>query len=117
MSHKKNIARPTLTCDISQDRYLEEFSKMVPIAHQYNPNAIEKEVMVFVADEALQREATEAGAKMVGGEELIEEIKKGRVELVSLVVGALAAYERKCALAEDDREGVKDYKASRNTSN
>lgn len=63
------------------DRYLEEFSKMVPIAHQYNPNAIEKEVMVFAADEALQKEATEAGAKLVGGEELIEEIKKGRVEL------------------------------------
>ena len=56
---------------------------MVPIAHQYNPNAIEKEVMVFAADEALQKEATEAGAKLVGGEELIEEIKKGRVELVS----------------------------------
>ena len=57
---------------------------MVPIAHQYNPNAIEKEVMVFAADEALQKEATEAGAKLVGGEELIEEIKKGRVELVSV---------------------------------
>ena len=69
---------------LSKDRYLEEFSKMVPIAHQYNPNAIEKEVMVFAASEELQREATEAGAKMVGGEELIEEIKKGRVELVSV---------------------------------
>ena len=73
---------------LSKDRYLEEFSKMVPIAHQYNPNAIEKEVMVFAASEELQREATEAGAKMVGGEELIEEIKKGRVELVSACFGS-----------------------------
>ena len=56
---------------------------MVPIAHQFNPNAIEKQVLVFAASEELQREATEAGAKLVGGEELIEEIKKGRVELVS----------------------------------
>ena len=56
---------------------------MVPIAHQFNPNAIEKQVMVFAPTEELQREATEAGAKLVGGEELIEEIKKGRVELVS----------------------------------
>ena len=70
---------------------------MVPIAHQYNPNAIEKEVMVFVADEALQREATEAGAKMVGGEELIEEIKKGRVELVSLVVAVVGRRAEMCA--------------------
>ena len=41
--------------------------------------------MVFASDETAQREATEAGAKMVGGQELIEEIKRGRVELVSEV--------------------------------
>ena len=67
-----------------QDRQMDEFSKMVPIAHPYRENAIEKAVCVFAADPEQQELATEAGATLVGGEELITDITKGRVEMVSI---------------------------------
>lgn len=60
------------------------FSKMVPILHPYDENRVTKNICVFAEDEELQEVAKEAGAHTVGGLELIENISKGRFEIVSL---------------------------------
>jgi ribosomal protein L1 len=54
---------------------------MIPIAHQFNNNAIEKSVCVFVSDPTMQQQALDAGAKLAGGEDLISDMVKGRIEL------------------------------------
>ena len=65
-----------------KDKYLEEFSKMVPIINQLDPNVAEKSVLAFVPNEEEKEKAMKAGATQAGGEELIQDIIKGRIELV-----------------------------------
>ncbi len=58
---------------------------MVPILHAYDRKVPDRTVMAFVPNDALRQAALDAGALHAGGEELILEVIKGRVDLVSTV--------------------------------
>ncbi len=66
-----------------KDKYLDEFQKMVPVVHPFGRNVALKNVCAFVPNEEEEAKAKEAGAALVGGTELITEIIKGRVDIVS----------------------------------
>lgn len=64
-----------------KDRYLEPFSKMVPIVKSYDRNVPDRCVMCFVPNEELRLAAMQAGAVQAGGHDLIIEVSKGRVDI------------------------------------
>ena len=70
---------------MTQDKYLDGYSKMVPILHAYDRKVPDRTVMAFVPNEELRQAALEAGALHAGGEELILEVTKGRIDLVSIL--------------------------------
>ncbi len=61
---------------------MDGFSKMVPILHAYDRQVPDRTVMAFVPNEEMRQAALEAGALHAGGEELISEVVKGRIDLV-----------------------------------
>ena len=58
---------------------------MVPVMHSFGASMALKSICVFVSTEEEKRTAMEAGAANAGGAELIDEIMKGRVEIVSFL--------------------------------
>ena len=56
---------------------------MVPILHAYDRQVPDRAVMAFVPNEEMRQTAVEAGAVHAGGVELINEIVRGRIDLVS----------------------------------
>lgn len=66
---------------VKKEKYIEGFTKMVPIANKYDRGVQEKTVMAFVPNDEEKDKALAAGAAAAGGEELITEIMKGRVEV------------------------------------
>eukprot|EP00096_Caligus_rogercresseyi_P012394 TRINITY_DN5173_c0_g1_i1.p1 TRINITY_DN5173_c0_g1~~TRINITY_DN5173_c0_g1_i1.p1 ORF type:complete len:353 (-),score=84.40 TRINITY_DN5173_c0_g1_i1:80-1138(-) len=62
-------------------RFIEGFERMVPIYHKYDEDIPSKTVCAFVPNEEMENIAREAGATMVGGDNLIMEIAKGRVDI------------------------------------
>lgn len=67
-----------------KEKYLDGFSKMVPILHAYDRKVPDRTVMAFVPTEELRQEALAAGALHAGGEELISEVAKGRIDLADI---------------------------------
>lgn len=65
-----------------QDRYIEPFSKMTPLYHPFERGVAEKSIMVFAKNEASIQEALDAGAHKAGGLDLVEDIAKGKVEII-----------------------------------
>lgn len=61
---------------------MDDFEKMVPLIHSMDPNAPEKTICAFVPNDEEKEKALKAGAIYAGGEELLQEIIKGRIELV-----------------------------------
>lgn len=51
---------------ILQEKFLDEFSKMVPILHSYDRQVPDRNVMVFVPTDELKEEAMKAGAFSAG---------------------------------------------------
>ena len=66
---------------------MDGYSKMVPILHAYDRKVPDRTVMAFVPNDELRQAALEAGALHAGGEELILEVTKGRIDLVSMLSG------------------------------
>ena len=66
-----------------KDRYLDGFTKMVPIVKAYDRNVPDRQVLCFVPNEEMRLEALQAGAVKAGGAELIMEVAKGRIDTVS----------------------------------
>merc|ERR1719273_306524 len=64
-----------------KDKFLDIFSKMVPIVHSYDSGVQDRTVMAFVPNAEMEESAKEAGAIRAGGEELINELAKGRIEV------------------------------------
>jgi len=64
-----------------QDKYIEDFSKMVPIYHPFESGLGAKQIMVFANEPEDQKAAESAGAAKAGGLEMIEEIAKGRLDV------------------------------------
>ncbi len=58
---------------------------MVPILHAYDRQVPDRTVMAFVPNEEMRQAALEAGALHAGGEELISEVVKGRIDLVRML--------------------------------
>ena len=67
-----------------QDQYLDPFSKMVPIVHPYDRGVADRTVMAFVPNSEIEEIAKEAGAIRSGGEELISEVAKGRIDIADV---------------------------------
>jgi len=64
-----------------RDQYMDGFTTMTPITHAYDRGIPDKSICAFVTSEAMGDEAVEAGAIKTGGEELIKEVAKGRVDI------------------------------------
>ncbi len=67
-----------------KDRYLDGFSKTVPILKAYDRNVPDRQVVVFVPNEDLRLMALQEGALMAGGHDLIMEISKGQVDIAEV---------------------------------
>jgi len=67
-----------------RERYLDEFSKMVPIINFFDRGVPDRNVLAFVADEKQGQAALDAGAIRVGGEDLISDIVKGRTDIADI---------------------------------
>ena len=68
-----------------QGRYLDAFTKMIPIVRAYDRNVPDRQVLCFVPDEEKRLEALQAGAVKAGGADLIMEVAKGRIDIVSFL--------------------------------
>ena len=68
-----------------KDRFMEGFTKMIPIVRAYDRNVPDRQVLCFVPTEEMKLEALQAGAVKAGGPELIMEVAKGRIDTVSYV--------------------------------
>lgn len=65
-----------------KDKYQEAFSKMVPLFHSFERGVVEKTVLVFAKTIEDQNVALEAGAKKAGGLDLIDDIAKGKLDVI-----------------------------------
>eukprot|EP00088_Acartia_fossae_P023977 TRINITY_DN24938_c0_g1_i1.p1 TRINITY_DN24938_c0_g1~~TRINITY_DN24938_c0_g1_i1.p1 ORF type:complete len:401 (-),score=59.12 TRINITY_DN24938_c0_g1_i1:32-1204(-) len=65
-----------------KDRYMEEFSKMIPLYNSFERGVTEKSILVFAKSTEAQKEAMDAGAQRTGGLELIDDIAKGKLEIL-----------------------------------
>ena len=68
-----------------KDRYLDAFTKTIPIVKAYDRNVPDRQVMCFVPNEEMRLEVLQAGAVMAGGADLIMEVAKGRIDIVSFL--------------------------------
>ena len=66
-----------------QGAYIEGFSKYVALMNPWDRSVREKAICAFVPTPELAKEAIDAGAHTAGGLELIQDIIKGRFEVVS----------------------------------
>ena len=73
-----------------KDRYLDAFTKMIPIVKAHDRNVPDRQVMCFVPNEEMRLEVLQAGAVMAGGADLIMEVAKGRIDIVSFLRVSLA---------------------------
>jgi len=65
-----------------KDRYMEPFSKMVPLYHPFERGVAEKTIMVFAKNEEALQVARDAGVERAGGLDLVDDIAKGKVEVI-----------------------------------
>ena len=68
-----------------KERYIDEFTKMVPIMNAYDRGIPDRSVLAFVSNEDQAKLATEAGALRAGGEDLVSDIAKGRSDIVRII--------------------------------
>jgi len=64
------------------ERYMDGFSKMIPLFNAFERGVSEKTILVFAKNEDALHEAREAGAERAGGLELVDDIAKGKVEVL-----------------------------------
>eukprot|EP00088_Acartia_fossae_P058702 TRINITY_DN6909_c0_g1_i3.p1 TRINITY_DN6909_c0_g1~~TRINITY_DN6909_c0_g1_i3.p1 ORF type:complete len:408 (-),score=122.98 TRINITY_DN6909_c0_g1_i3:99-1322(-) len=79
------IVRVKLEFDMKsgkQGRFVDAFNKMVPMMNGFERGVSEKTVLVFAKSAEAAETATQAGAKKVGGTELIDDIAKGKVDII-----------------------------------
>jgi len=67
-----------------KDKFIEEFSRPVPIMHSFDRGVPDRNVLVFTATEEQATEAMEAGAYKTGDADLISEISKGRIDVADV---------------------------------
>jgi len=67
--------------NVKKDKYLDGFTKMVPIYHPYERGVAEKHILVFCKSPEEIATAEAAGAKKAGGSELVQDILKGKMDV------------------------------------
>ena len=67
--------------NVKKDKYIEGFTKMVPIYHPYERGVAEKHILVFCKTAEEIKVAEEAGAKKAGGTDLVQDILKGKADV------------------------------------
>ena len=67
--------------NVKKDRYIEGFTKMVPIYHPYERGVAEKHILVFCKTPEEIKLAEDAGAKKAGGSDLVQDILKGKTDV------------------------------------
>ena len=67
-----------------KEKYLDGFSKMVPIVHPYDRGVPDRSVLAFVPNPVMEKVAIESGAAQAGGEDLIKEVAKGRIDVADI---------------------------------
>ena len=67
--------------NVKKDKYLDGFSKMVPIYHPYERGVAEKHILVFCRSPEEIAIAEKAGAKKAGGSDLVQDILKGKTDV------------------------------------
>lgn len=67
--------------NVKKDKYLDSFSKMIPIYHPFERGVAEKVILAFCKTPEEMKAAEAAGANKVGGSDLIEDIVKGKFEV------------------------------------
>ncbi|XP_023319715.1 uncharacterized protein LOC111694891 [Eurytemora carolleeae] len=65
-----------------KEKYIEAFTKMVPLYNAFERGVSEKMILAFAKNEESLDAARNAGATKVGGLDLIEDISKGKVEVI-----------------------------------
>jgi len=64
-----------------KDRFMDGFTKMVPIYHPFERGVAEKMILAFCKEPEDIKAALKAGATKAGGKELIDEIVKGKLDV------------------------------------
>jgi len=64
-----------------KDKYMDGFTKMVPVYHPFERGVAEKVILVFCKTPEEMKAAEEAGAAKAGGTELIDDIVKGKTDV------------------------------------
>ena len=64
-----------------KDKYLDGFSKMIPIYHPYERGVAEKHILVFCRQPQEIADAEAAGAQKAGGSDLVQDILKGKTDV------------------------------------
>jgi len=67
--------------NVKKDKYLDGFTKMIPIYHPYERGVAEKHILVFCKSPEEIAIAEAAGAKKAGGSELVQDILKGKMDV------------------------------------
>jgi len=76
------MARVELDMTSKKDRYIDAMTKMVPLFHPFERGVTQKTIMLFAKNEEGLIAAKEAGADRAGGIELIEDIAKGKIDVI-----------------------------------
>merc|ERR1719312_1615614 len=66
---------------VKKDKYIDSFTKMVPIYHPFERGVAEKVILAFCKEPEDIKAAEQAGANKAGGKELIEDIVKGKMDI------------------------------------
>ena len=64
-----------------KDKYLDGFSKMIPIYHPYERGVAEKHILVFCRQPQEIADAEAAGAQKAGGSDLVQDILKRKTDV------------------------------------
>lgn len=63
-----------------QTRFVDNFTRIAPMPYKFD-HGEERSILVFTKDEGVKKEIEEAGARLVGGAELIKGIQNGNISL------------------------------------
>jgi len=76
------MARIEFDFTTKKDKYMDTFSKMVPLYHPFERGVTQKSILVFAKNDEALNVARSTGAELAGGIDLIEDIAKGKVDVL-----------------------------------
>jgi len=67
--------------NVKKDKYIDSFTKMIPIYNPYERGVADKQILVFCKKPEEIQVAEAAGAKKAGGSDLVQDILKGKADV------------------------------------